>query len=58
MTGPASPVEGPMVAAVGAPSPPDKASPTGPAPAPVVEEAALSVSIPLSSVTKVINVMK
>ena len=58
LTGPASPVEGPMADAVGAPSPPVRASPTGPAPAPVVEEAALSASIPLSSVTKVINVMK
>ena len=57
LTGPASPVEGPMADAVGAPSL-VKASPTGPAPAPVVEEAALSASIPLSSVTKVTNVMK
>ena len=60
LTGPASPVEAPVAAPVWAPSPPDKAPPAAveqpnTALAPVVEEAALSASIPLSSVTKVIN---
>ena len=61
LTCPASPVESPITTPAGALFPSVKAPPASveeppaPAPAPVVEEAALSASVPLSPVTKVIN---